>query len=104
MPRTGTKVRPRGAAKQYVMSLYVTGANQRSQRAIANLHCICEEYLQGQYDLKVVDMYQSPRSAEEERIIAAPTLIKHLPLPVRRMIGDLSQRDRVLLLLDMKRK
>jgi circadian clock protein KaiB len=90
--------------KKYVLKLYVTGATRRSQRAITNLNSICEEYLQGRYALEVVDIYQSPVLAKEADILAAPTLVKQLPLPVRRLIGDLSERGRVLVLLDVKPK
>lgn len=90
--------------KKYVLKLYVTGATRRSQKAITNLNAICEEYLQGHYDLQVVDIYQSPALAKDADILAAPTLVKQLPLPVRRLIGDLSERGRVLLLLDLKAK
>ena len=89
---------------QYVLRLYVTGATPRSRRAIVNLDGICHEYLQGQYDLEVIDVYQKPALAKDEQIIAAPTLIKKLPLPIRRIIGDLSDREAVLLGLDLKRK
>lgn len=90
--------------KKYVLKLYVTGATRRSQKAITNLNAICEEYLQGHYDLQVVDIYQSPVLAKDADILAAPTLVKQLPLPVRRLIGDLSERGRVLVLLDLKSK
>lgn len=90
--------------KRYVFKLYVTGATRRSQKAIFNLNEICEQYLRGRYDLEVVDIYQSPRSAKDADILAVPTLIKELPLPARRLIGDLSERGRVLLLLDLKEK
>jgi circadian clock protein KaiB len=90
--------------KRYVLKLYVTGATRRSQKAITNLNSICEEYLQGRYDLQVVDIYQSPVLAKDADILAAPTLVKQLPLPVRRLIGDLSERGRVLVLLDVKPK
>lgn len=90
--------------KRYVLKLYVTGATRRSQNAITNLNSICEEYLQGRYDLQVVDIYQSPVLAKDADILAAPTLVKQLPLPVRRLIGDLSERGRVLVLLDLKAK
>ena len=89
---------------QYVLRLYVTGATPRSRRAIVNLDGICHEYLKGQYDLEVIDVYQKPALAKDEQIIAAPTLIKKLPLPMRRIIGDLSDREAVLLGLDLKRK
>lgn len=90
--------------KKYVLKLYVTGATRRSQKAITNLNAICEEYLQGRYDLQIVDIYQSPVLAKDADILAAPTLVKQLPLPVRRLIGDLSERGRVLVLLDLKAK
>lgn len=89
---------------RYVLRLYVTGATTRSRRAIVNLDGICRDYLKGRYDLKVIDVYQKPTLAKDEQIIAAPTLIRKLPLPIRRIIGDLSDRDAVLLGLDLKRK
>lgn len=89
---------------RYVLRLYVTGATTRSRRAIVNLDGICREYLKGQYDLEVIDVYQKPTLAKDEQIVAAPTLIKKLPLPMRRIIGDLSDREAVLLGLDLKRK
>jgi circadian clock protein KaiB len=95
---------PKNDKKKYVLKLYVTGATRRSQKAITNLNSICEEYLQGRYDLQVVDIYQSPVMAKDADILAAPTLVKQLPLPVRRLIGDLSERGRVLVLLDLKAK
>ena len=98
------KVLAKAAQKKYVLKLYVTGASRRSQRAITNLNAICEQYLQRRYDLQVVDIYQSPALAKDADILAAPTLVKQLPLPVRRLIGDLSERGRVLILLDVKVK
>ena len=73
----------------------------RSARAIKNLRAICDEYLDGRYELEVVDIYQQPVLTRGEQIIAAPTLIKKLPLPMRRIIGDMSNRERVLLGLDL---
>jgi circadian clock protein KaiB len=87
----------------YVLRLYVTGATRRSRQAIGNLDEICREYLKGRYDLEVIDVYQKPILAKDEQIVAAPTLIKKLPLPMRRIIGDLSNREAVLLGLDLKR-
>jgi circadian clock protein KaiB len=98
------KLLSKNGKRKYVLKLYVTGATRRSQKAITNLNSICEEYLQGRYDLQVVDIYQSPVMAKEADILAAPTLVKQLPLPVRRLIGDLSERGRVLVLLDVKPK
>jgi circadian clock protein KaiB len=89
-------------ADRYVLRLYVTGMTARSTRAVENVRAICEEYLEGRYDLEVIDIYQQPTLAVGEQIIAAPTLIKKLPLPFRRVIGDLSNTDRVLLGLDIR--
>lgn len=90
--------------QRYVLKLYVTGASRRSHRAIQNLKRICELHLQGRYDLEVIDLYQSPELARTAEIIAAPTLVKEIPGPMRRLIGDLSQSDRVLLLLNLKKR
>ena len=89
--------------ERYVLRLYVTGMTPRSTRAIENVRKICEEHLQGRYDLEVIDIYQQPTLAKGEQIIAAPTLIKKLPLPLRRVIGDMSSTERVLLGLDLRR-
>jgi circadian clock protein KaiB len=86
----------------YVLRLYVTGTTPHSTRAIVNIRKICEEYLRGRYDLEVVDICEHPTLAEGEQIIAAPTLIKMLPLPLRRFIGDMSQTQRILLGLDLR--
>jgi circadian clock protein KaiB len=86
------------------LRLYVAGVTPNSVRAIANLKRICEEYLQGHYTLEVIDLYQQPELAEGEQIIAAPTLIKQLPLPLRRVIGDMSNQERVLVGLDLRRR
>ncbi len=88
--------------RHYVLRLYVVGATAGSQRAIANLRAICETELAGRYELEVIDIYQQPSLAEGEQIIAAPTLIKELPPPVRQLVGDMSDRDRVLLGLDLR--
>ena len=90
--------------ERYVLRLYVTGMTARSARAVDNLRTICDEHLEGRYDLEVIDIYQQPALTKREQIVAAPTLIKILPLPIRRLIGDLSNRQRVLLGLDLTRK
>jgi circadian clock protein KaiB len=87
---------------RYVLRLYVAGMTPRSSRAIANIKDICEEYLKGRYDLQVFDMYQQPALAEGHQIVAVPTLIRKLPAPLRRFIGDLSDRERVLIGLDLQ--
>ena len=90
------------ATARYVLRLYVTGSTTRSARAISNIRKICEEHLEGRYDLEIVDIAQHPTLAEGEQIIAAPTLIKKLPLPLRRFIGDMSHTERILLGLDLR--
>lgn len=87
---------------RYVLRLYVTGATPQSSRAIVNIRKICEDHLAGRYELEVVDLCQHPALAADEQIIAAPTLIKKLPLPLRRFIGDMSQTERILLGLDLR--
>jgi circadian clock protein KaiB len=85
----------------YLLRLFVSGFTPRSRRAIDNLQNICERYLAGRHRIEVVDLYQSPGAARDEQIIATPTLLKILPLPPRRVIGDLSQVDKVLHGLDI---
>lgn len=92
------------AEKRYVLRLYITGVTPQSARAIANVKKICEEHLKGRYELEVIDLYQQPQLAQGEQIIAAPTLIKKLPLPLRRIIGDMSNTERVLVGLDLRPK
>jgi circadian clock protein KaiB len=89
---------------KYILRLYVTGMTPKSTRAIANVRKLCEEYLEGCYELKVIDMYQQPKLAKGEQIIATPTLIKKLPLPLRRLIGDMSDTERFLVGIDLKPK
>jgi len=94
--------RARGKLRhKYLLKLYVSGATPRSTRAILNLKAICEKYLPGAYNLEVIDIYQQPALAKDDQIIAAPTLIKQLPPPLRRFIGDLSQTEKVLFGLDL---
>lgn len=89
------------SAQRYVLRLYVTGMTNRATRAIENVRAICEEHLAGRYDLEIIDLYLQPVLARDEQIVAAPTLVKKLPLPLRRIIGDMSKRDRILLGLDL---
>ena len=88
---------------KYKLRLFITGTTARSVLAISNLKKICEEYLEGQYELEVIDLYKNPLLAKEEQIIAAPTLIKKLPLPFRRIIGDMSNEEKVLMGLDLRK-
>jgi circadian clock protein KaiB len=86
----------------YILKLYVTGMTPQSVLAINNLKEICEEHLKGKYQLDVIDLYKNPGLAKGEQIIAAPTLIKKLPLPLRRIIGNMSNTERILVGLDIK--
>jgi circadian clock protein KaiB len=88
-------------SERYKLKLYVTGTTPRSQQAIVNIRKICDEHLEGRYELEVIDIAQHPTLAKGEQIIAAPTLIKKLPHPIRRFIGDMSQTERILLGLDL---
>jgi circadian clock protein KaiB len=84
------------APERYVLKLYVTGATARSLRAIANVKAICEEYLKGRYQLEVVDIYRWPARVRRDQIVAVPTLVKKLPVPLRLLVGDLSRTEQVL--------
>jgi circadian clock protein KaiB len=86
---------------KYVLKLYVTGLTPRSQDAVKNLKKILNEDYKGVYSLRVIDVVKHPNLAEDDKILATPTLIKILPPPVRRIIGDLSNREKVLLGLDL---
>jgi circadian clock protein KaiB len=99
--RAGGRAKKEASNPEYILRLYVSGVTPRSTRAILNLKTICEEHLPNRYQLEVVDIYQQPKLAKTEEIIAAPTLVKHLPLPVRRFIGDLSKTERILLGLSL---
>ncbi|HUW75926.1 MAG TPA: circadian clock KaiB family protein [Gallionella sp.] len=91
-------------SSRYILKLYVAGQSPKSANAIVNIKKICEEYLQGRYELEVIDLYQQPQLAQGEQIIALPTLIKKLPIPLRRIIGDMSNTERVLVGLDIRKK
>jgi circadian clock protein KaiB len=86
----------------YVLRLYVSGATPTSTRALANILRICEEHLAGQYELDVIDAYQQPQDLAEAEIVGLPTLVRSLPEPVRRLVGDMSDEERVLIGLDLK--
>jgi circadian clock protein KaiB len=87
---------PLPEAPRYVLRLYVSGRTPRSAKAISSMQRICETYLQGRYELDVIDIYQDPEATRADQIVAVPTLVKALPTPLRRLIGDLSDRERVL--------
>ena len=89
---------------KYVLRLYIAGASLRSSRAVENIKRICEEHLKGRYELEVIDIYQNPMLAQGDQIIAVPTLIKKLPPPLRKFIGDLTDTEKILVGLDLKPK
>ena len=84
------------ASEKYVLRLYVTGMTPRSTRAITTVRAICEEHLAGQYELEIIDVYQMPQRIMEDNIVAIPTLVKCKPVPMRLMVGDMSDRQRLL--------
>ena len=90
--------------KEYVLRLYIAGTTSKSMRAVANIKEICESSLKNRYDLEVIDIYQQPVLVKGEQIIAAPTLVKKLPLPLRKFIGDMSDTERILVGLDLRPK
>ena len=99
------KAKPRKAKlNRYFLRLYVAGQTPKSVLAITNIKKICEENLKGRYVLDVIDIYQQPQLAQGKQIIAVPTLIKKLPPPLRRIIGDMSNTERVLIGLDLQKK
>ena len=107
-PITSTEAFEAAVAAQdtacYVLRLYITTTTPQSMRAVANVRKICEENLEGRYDLEVINVAEHPTLAVGEQIVAAPTLIKKLPLPLRRFIGNMSQTERILLGLDLRPK
>ena len=104
LPRTASRDTTRSARlNSFILKLYVTGATPRAETAIANLRRICEQELGGQYQLEIIDVLERPDLAENDKILATPTLIKQLPPPLRKVIGDLSDREKVLLGLELHR-
>ena len=96
------KAAVRREGERYVLRLYVTGLTPKSSLAVANVRKACEEHLAGRYELEVIDIYQQPHLVKGEQIIATPTLIKTLPLPLRRLIGNMSDTERFLVGMDLK--
>ena len=93
---------PETSLTSFILKLYVTGATPRSKAAIANLRRICEQELGGQYKLEIIDVLEHPQLAEDDKVLATPTLIKQLPPPLRKVIGDLSDKEKVLLGLELQ--
>lgn len=107
-PESATRAFEEALAKSgyehYVLTLYVTGATPQSTQAIVRIKEICAEHLHDRYELQVIDIYQQPEEARNAQILAAPTLIKKLPPPLRKLIGNLSDLQRVLVGLDLQPK
>ena len=89
---------------KYVLRLYVSGSTLRSALAVTNIKRVCERYLKNRYDLEVIDVFQHANVARDEQIVAVPTLIRRRPLPLRRLIGDLSNQEKVLSGLDLGKR
>ncbi len=96
------KALKRLSQEKYVLRLYVAGMNARSIQAVENIKRICEQYLPGRYQLEVIDVYQQPIFAKEGQIVAAPTLVKELPPPLRKLVGSMSDTERVLVGMDLR--
>ncbi len=103
-PRVSLPALRRKSSERCVLKLYVAGMNRKSSEAVRMITEVCEEYLKGRYELAIIDIYQQPALARGEQIIAVPTLIKKLPLPLRRLIGSMTDLDKVLVGLDLRRK
>jgi circadian clock protein KaiB len=100
----GKKVPGKVASRHYALKLYIAGQTPKSLEAINNIKNICEGNLKGRYELEVIDLYLQPQLAQGDQIIALPTLIKKLPPPLRRIIGDMSNTERVLVGLDIRNR
>jgi len=90
--------------EQFILRLYVSGLSARSRRAIENIRQLCEEHLAGRHELQIIDIYQQPELAKDQQLIAAPTLVKKLPLPLRKLVGDMHDSARVLIMLGIDAK
>ena len=94
----------RSRQAKYVLRLYISGSTSKSSQAVENIKRVCEQHLKNRYDLEVIDIYQQAQLARDEQIVAVPTLIKRLPLPLRRLIGDMSNVQKVLFGLDLRKR
>ncbi len=100
----GDNVAETGENERWELKLYIAGQTSKSEKAIANLRHICEEHLEGRYSIEIVDLLENPEVAKDDQIVAIPTLIRQLPPPLKKIIGDLSKSDRVLVGLEIKPK
>jgi circadian clock protein KaiB len=97
-----TRARPRSRRANYLLRLYVSRSTLKSKLAVENIKRVCEQHLKGRYDLEVIDIHQHANLARDEQIVAVPTLIKRLPAPLQRLVGDMSDLSKVLVGLDLK--
>lgn len=97
-----TVAKTKGASKKSLLKLYVAGSGPKSKSAIANLKKLCEDYMPGQYEIEVIDLIERPQLAKGDQILAVPTLVRRFPAPIRKIIGDLSNTERLLVGLDIK--
>ena len=100
--KTRTTPRKKPASEEWILRLYVAGQSLRSAAALRNLETICEEHLAGRYRIEVIDLIKQPQLARGDQIVAVPTLVRHLPPPMKKIIGDLSNQERVLVGLDLR--
>ena len=100
--KSSTSARAKRTTKEYQLRLYVAGQTPKSVAAFANLKKICEEHLAGQYSIEVIDLLKKPQLASGDQILAIPTLVRKLPEPIKKIIGDLSNTERVLVGLDLR--
>ncbi len=100
--KTKTKTRKRTRRKEWELRLYIAGHTARAAAAFANLKRICEEHLKGVYSIQVIDLLENPMLARGDQILAVPTLVRRLPTPIKKIIGDLSNEERVLVGLDLR--
>ena len=96
------KARRKSPSEEWILRLYVAGQSERSAAALRNLEAICEEHLAGRYRIEVIDLLKHPQLARGDQIVAVPTLVRHLPPPMKKIIGDLSNQERVLVGLDLR--
>ena len=89
-------------SESYALKLYVAGQTPKAVRAFSNLRKICDEHLQGRYSIEVIDLIQNPQLGRGDQILAVPTLVRKLPTPIKKIIGDLSNTERVLVGLDLR--
>lgn len=102
--RIGSKAKTRDSRAEWELRLYIAGHTARSVTAMANLERICEEHLKGKYEIQVIDVVKNPQLARGDQILALPTLVRKLPAPMKKIIGDLSNEERVLIGLDLRER